>query len=45
MIEEKRLKPIASEKGSNYKYNIIGYPKDLAAAENLAKDNKYKFEQ
>ncbi|MCL2039545.1 MAG: restriction endonuclease [Bacteroidetes bacterium] len=44
LIEEKRLKPIIADKKES-KYQIIGFPKDIAGAEKLAKDNKYKFEQ
>jgi site-specific DNA-methyltransferase (adenine-specific) len=45
LIEDKRLKPIIAEKNGTSKYQIIGFPKDIAGAEKLAKDNKFKFEQ
>ena len=45
LIEDKRLKPIIAEKGTKATYQIIGFPKDIAGAEKLAKDNKFKFEQ
>ncbi len=38
LIEDKRLKPL------NAKYEVIGFPKDIASAEKLANDDKYKFE-
>ncbi|MCL2520332.1 MAG: restriction endonuclease [Spirochaetaceae bacterium] len=39
LVEEKRLKPLKA------KYEVIGFPRDLAGAEKLAQDNKFKFEQ
>ena len=39
LVEEMRLKPLKAD------YEVVGFPRDLAAAEKLAKDNKYKFEQ
>ncbi len=38
LIEDKRLKPL------NAKYEVIGFPKDIASAEKLANDDKNKFE-
>ena len=45
MIEDRRIKPIIDTKENNNKYQIIGFPKDMASAEKLAKDDKFKFEQ
>jgi DNA modification methylase len=45
MIEDERIKPIINEKDDKIKYQIICFPKDIAGAEKLAKDNKFKFEQ
>jgi len=45
MVEEERIKPIIETKEHKTKYKLIGFPKDMASAEKLAKDNKYKFEQ
>ena len=45
MVEEERIKPIIETKEYKTKYKLIGFPKDMASAEKLAKDNKYKFEQ
>ena len=39
LVEEKRLKPL----GSNYQ--VIGFPKDQASVEKLAKNDKHKFEE
>ncbi|MCL2521044.1 MAG: restriction endonuclease [Spirochaetaceae bacterium] len=39
LIEEKRLKPLKAN------YEVIGFPRDIASAEKLARDNKDKFER
>ena len=39
LIEEKRLKPLKS------KYDMEGFPSDISGAENLAHQDRFKFEQ
>jgi hypothetical protein len=39
MVEDKRLNPIEAN------YQVMGFPKDIAMAEKLAKQDKFKFEE